>query len=127
MFVKTPEFIVKKKIVLNPLTNDNKSFMDAVILALYSKTIGKNNTRPKNIRKYSDTINWDKINFPSTDQDYITLEKNNANVSLNVFKIDDEKRLRYIYIYQSTLNERKDKINLILLEKNMSILKVHFV
>ena len=98
MFVKTPEFIVKKKIVLNPLTNDNKSFMDAVILALYSKTIGKNNTRPKNIRKYSDTINWDKINFPSTDQDYITLEKNNANVSLNVFKIDDEKRLRYIYI-----------------------------
>ena len=49
--------------------------MDAVILALYSKAIGKNNTRPNNIRKYSDTINWNDINFPSTDQDYIILEK----------------------------------------------------
>ena len=44
-FVKTPEFIVQKKIVLNPLTNDKKSFMDAAILALYSKLTSKNNTR----------------------------------------------------------------------------------
>ena len=72
-YLKTPEFISKKKFVINPLTTDKNLFMDAVILGLYSKTIGKNNTRPKNIRKYSDTINWDGINFPSTEEDYVTL------------------------------------------------------
>ena len=40
--------------------------MDAVTLSLYCKTIGKNNTSSKNIRRYSDTINWENINFPPT-------------------------------------------------------------
>ena len=112
-FVKTPEFISKKTFVINPLTNDNKSFMEAVILALYSTTIGRNNTRPNNIRKYSDTIIWDDINFPPTSENYVMLEKNNS-FNLNVFEIDNEKRLRYIYY--STL-DRKNIVNLILLEK----------
>ena len=120
-FVKTPEFISKKKFEINPLTNDNKSFMVAVILSLYSKTIGRNNTRPNNVRKCSDTINGNGINFPPTDQDYAMLEKNSNNIALNVFEIDDEKKVRYIY--HSTLNERKDKINLILLEKKHVYLK----
>ena len=78
------------------------------------KKIGRNNTRPNKIRKYSDTIKWNDINFPPPAQDYVMLEKNNANIALNVFEIDDEKRLRYIY--HSTL-DRKDRVNLILLEK----------
>ena len=61
--------------------------MDAVILSLYSKTICKNNTRPNNIRKYNDTINWSDINFPSTVQDYIMLEKDNEN-KLMILKIN---------------------------------------
>ena len=75
MFVKTPESILKKRVVLNPLTHDKKSFMNSVIFALHSKAIGKDNTRPSNIRKYSDTINWDDTSFPPTSQDYIMLEK----------------------------------------------------
>ena len=78
------------------------------------KKIGRNNTRPNKIRKYSDTIKWNDIKFPPTARDYVMLEKNNANIALNVFEIDDEKRLRYIY--HSTL-DRKDRVNLILLEK----------
>ena len=120
-FVKTPEFLIKKMIVLNPLTKD-KTFMDAVILSLYSKTISKNNTRPSNIRKYGDTINWEDINFPPTGADYTMLEK--SNVSLNVLEQDEKERFQYIY--KSSEFNRKNKIDLILLEIKHVYLKNKF-
>ena len=43
-YIKTPEFLVQKKLIINPLTKDNKSFLDSVTLSLHHKTIGKNNT-----------------------------------------------------------------------------------
>ena len=121
-FVKTPEFLIKKMIVLNPLTKDKTSFMDAVILSLYSKTISKNNTRPSNIRKYGDTINWEDINFPPTGADYTMLEK--SNVSLNVLEQDEKERFKYIY--KSSEFNRKNKIDLILLEIKHVYLKNKF-
>ena len=39
--VKIPECLINKRIIINPQTNDNKSFMDAVTLSLYCKGIGK--------------------------------------------------------------------------------------
>ena len=59
-YVKTPEFLVSRKLIINPLSKDNKSFLDSVTRSLHHKTIGKNNTRPNKIRKYSDTFNWKK-------------------------------------------------------------------
>ena len=41
-FVKTPECLKNKRIVINPQTKDNKSFMDAITLSLFCKSIGKN-------------------------------------------------------------------------------------
>ena len=69
-YAKTPKCLINKKIRINPQTKDNISFMDAITLSLYFKTIGKNNTRSSKIRKYSGTINWKNINFPLTGQDY---------------------------------------------------------
>ena len=67
------------------------------MLLLYSKTIGKNNTRPSNIRKYGDPINWKNINFPPTGVDYAMLENNNENISLNVLEEDEKERFKYIH------------------------------
>ena len=89
--------------------------MDAVILSLYSKTIGQNSTRTNNIRKYSDTINWEDINFLPTSQDYAIFEKNNKNISLNVLEEDENERFKYIYRF--TKFNSKNIIYLILLEK----------
>ena len=109
-FVKTPKFLVNKMIVLNPLTKDKKSFMDAVTLSLYSKTIRQNNTRPSNIRKYSDCINWEDIDFPPTVQDYGMLEKNNKNISLNVLEIGETERFNYIYKSSDRKGQNKSNI-----------------
>ena len=67
--VKTPEFLISKKVLLNPLTTDNKSFLDSITVSLHHKTTGKNNCRPKKMRKYSDTFCWKNINFSPTEED----------------------------------------------------------
>ena len=121
--VKTPEFLVSKRIIINPLTTD-KFCLDSVTLSLHHETIGKNNTRPNKIRKYSDTLNWENINFPPTKKDYKQFEIDNKEVSLNVLAIKgDEKEIDYIYKSQFE-PDRKYKVNLLLLEnKHCTCLK----
>ena len=61
--VKTPEFLIQKKALLNPLTSNKKSFIDSITLSLYHKRTGKNNYRPNKIRKYSDIFYWEILIF----------------------------------------------------------------
>ena len=115
-YVKTPEYLNKKGIVINPQTKDNKrSFMDAITLSLFRKSIGQNNTRRINITKYSDTINWEDINFPPTDEDYKQFEKNNKHMKLNVLELNNNQI--YDYVYRSKHDKRTNEVNLLLLEK----------
>ena len=94
--VKTPKCLANKRIIINPQTNDNKFFMDAVTLSLYCKSIGKNNTRPKNIRKYNDAINCENINFSPTGQDCKQLEANDENVKLSVLELNNKEKFDHI-------------------------------
>ena len=113
-YVKIPEFLVSKKLIINPPTKDNKSFLDSVTHSLHHKSIGKNNTRPNKIRKYSDTFNWKNINFPPTHEDYKQFEIDNKEVNLNILTI---KRDEIDYIYKSRFESAgKYKANLLLLE-----------
>ena len=115
-FVKTPEFLILKKVLLNPLTTDNNSFQDSIILSLHHKRIGKNNCRPNKIRKYSDTLNWENINFPPTYEDYGQFEIDNEDVNLNILSIKgDEKEIDYTYKSQFKF-DRDYEVDLLLLE-----------
>ena len=85
-YVKTPEILISKKSIINPLTKDKKSFVDSITLSLYHKRIGKNNTRPTKIRPFSDVFNLDNIDFPPPHYDYKQFEDDNKNVNLNILK-----------------------------------------
>ena len=54
--------------------------MDAVTISLFCKSRGKNDTRSRKIRKYSDTINSENINFSPTSEDYKQFEANNNDI-----------------------------------------------
>ena len=69
-FIKIPECLRFKRAVLNPKTNDNKSFKYFATFSLYHKQIGKKFSRLSNIKPYINNFNWDNINFLPTDQDY---------------------------------------------------------
>ena len=55
------------------------------------------------------------MNFPTTKQDYKQFEIDNEDINLNILKIKgDEKEIDYIY--KSNFDDRKNKVNLLLLE-----------
>ena len=84
-YVETPICIRFKKAVLNPKSNDNKSFQYSITLSLYHKEIGNNFNRIAKIKPYINNFNWNNINFPPIKQE--NFEINNENISLNILSI----------------------------------------
>ena len=75
---KTPVCLKSKRAVLNPKTNDNKSFQYSTTISLYYEQSRKNFSRLSNIKPYIKNFNWKNINFPPTQQDYENFETNNS-------------------------------------------------
>ena len=113
-FIETPKCIKFKKAILNPKSNDNKSFQYSITLSLYYKEIGNNFIRIAKIKPYANNFNWDNINYPRTNQDYKNFEINIDNSSLNIYQLENEKLSQF---YESNYDRQKE-INLLLL-KNM--------
>ena len=84
-------YIKSKKAVLNPKSNDNKSFQYFITLSLYYKEIGNNFNRMTKIKLYANNVNWKNINFPPTEQDYENFEINNLEIALNIYQLNNEK------------------------------------
>ena len=112
-YVETSICIKSKKAVLNPKSNDNKSFQYSITLSLYHKEIGNNFNRITKIKPYVNNFNWKNINFTPTNQDYKNFETNNENISLNIYQFNNEKISQ---LYKSDYD--KKQVNLLLL-KNM--------
>ena len=73
--------IKSKRAVLNPKSNDNKSFQYSITLSLYYKDIGNNFNRITKIKPCIYNFNWNNINFPPTKQDYENFEINNLEIA----------------------------------------------
>ena len=112
-YVETPICIKSKKAVLNPKSNDNKSFQYSITLSLYHKEVGNNFNRITKIKPYVNNFNWNNINFPPANQDYETFELNNENISLNIYQFDNEKVSQ---LYKSKYDKKQV---ILLLLKNM--------
>ena len=67
--------------------------MYAITIALYHKELGSNPERiSKRLFKYIPTLNWDGIDFPASYNDYITFEKLNDDIALNVLHVPYNKK-----------------------------------
>ena len=97
--------------MLNPKSNDNKSFQYSITLSLYYKEIGNNFNRITKIKPYINNFNWNNINFPPAKQDHQNFEINNLETTLNIYQINYEKISQ---LYKSNYNRAKE-VNLLLL------------
>ena len=62
--------------------------MYAIAIALFDEALGKNPGRiSKELIKYANAFNWHDIDFPPTYEDYITFERLNEAVSLNILYV----------------------------------------
>ena len=115
-------YIKSKKAVLNPKSNDNKSFQYFITLSLYYKEIGNNFNRITKIKLYANNVNWNNINFPPTEQDYENFEINNLEIALNIYQLNNEKISQ---LYKSNYDRTK-QVNLLLLENKNVLHSPHY-
>ena len=92
-YLPLPDWLVRKKAIVNPHNNDEECLKWAIIAA---ENIGmKDPQRVSNLRKFTDKYDWSGLKFPVSTKDIGVFETNN-NVSVNVLAIEG----RDIYIHR---------------------------
>ena len=92
-YIEAPEWIDKKKAIINPKNlNDNKCFAYSIIASALYDEIGRDHNRVGKLKTHMDYFNWNGINFPTQQKDWDLFEKNYRDVALTIFSVDKYKR-----------------------------------
>ena len=91
-YIPLPDWVVKKKAIINPQNNDEECFKWAVITAL---EIGKVLQHVSNVKKFADNYHWSGLEFPVAINKISVFEKKN-DVSVTVLALKGpEARIAY--------------------------------
>ena len=85
-YLPLPDWIVKKRAIINPQNNDEECFKWAVLAA---SEIGKNPQCMSDLRKFADNYDWSGLKFPVLIKDIGVFETKNE-VSVNVLALEDK-------------------------------------
>ena len=83
-YIKLPEWIAKKKAVINPKNNNEQCFKWAVIAALHHEEIAKDPQRISKLQHFQEQYNWNGLEFPLAIQKIDKFERNNPGIAVNV-------------------------------------------
>lgn len=109
-YFKVPKALRKKKAIINVKNSDTKCFKWAVLSALYP--VKKNADRVKKYTKFQNKLNFKGIKFPVKLNDMNMFERNNENISINVYAYDTK-----VSPIRITKNIKEHHVNLLLLQK----------
>ena len=91
-YIETPEWIDKKKAIINPKNlNDNKCFAYSIIASALYDEIGRDHNRVSKLKTHMDYFHWNGINFPTQQKDWDLFEKNYRDIALTIFSVDKYK------------------------------------
>lgn len=114
-YVKLPSDIEKKRAVVNVQNYDNMCFVWAILAALYPAQDNPN--RITNYRRYLSTLNLTGIEFPIAMSKIKIFEKQNPDISINVFGLEKHNGKSIIVgPYYYTQSRKPQHINLLYLE-----------
>ena len=109
-FLQLPKKIRDKKAVINMKNNDDQCFNWSVTRALHP--VEKNSERvSKELNDQSERLDWSGLKFPVKLDQIVIFEKNNPEISINVFGFEGD-----VYpLRLSKRSEREQTINLLLI------------
>lgn len=115
-FIELPRQL-RKGAIINVKNRDNQCFKWAVLSALFPA--GKNAERVQKYKKFEKKLNFDGIKFPVKLSDIHRFERNNRNISVNVYtyeyKFENPVSISPIRI---TSNVKANHVNLLLIQKS---------
>ena len=91
-YIPLPDFLMRKKAIINMENKDNKYFPRSVLRYLHP--IEKHETRLTDIRKYENDLNFKGIDFPVKLKDIPKFENQNPDLpEINVFPVNDNNKI----------------------------------
>ena len=84
-----PDWLARKKAIINPQNNDEECFKWAVIVALRWTDIKFNPECVSNLRKFANNFDWSRLKFPVSIKDINIFEMNN-DISVHVLSVEDK-------------------------------------
>ena len=113
-YIPLPEFLMRKKSIINMENKDNKCFLWSVLRYLHP--VQKNGSRITLLRKYENDLNLKGIDFPIKVKDIQKFENQNPDLpGINVFSVNENNK-----IYSLRLNQKgcQKTIDLFLFSKD---------
>ena len=88
-YIESPEWLKHKKATIDPQNKNNiYCFMYAIAISLFHEALGKNPDRiSKKLIECTNPFNWHEIEYPASYDDYITFERLNPMVALNILYV----------------------------------------
>lgn len=112
-YLELPKKIQAKKACINIKNNDEYCFAWTVMSFLYPVT--KNPNRVSSYPHFSSVLNLADMSFPVTFSDIKTFEKNNDDISINIYGIENNNITGPLY---KTNLKKKHHINMLLLQNS---------
>ena len=106
-YLPLPDWISKKKAIINPRNDNMECFKWAVIAAGKWKEIGNNPERVSKLKRFEGENNWMDIEFPFA-RKHISKFKKNNEISVNILAVED----RQIHILRESTYDYKRIVNL---------------
>ena len=89
-YIPLPDWLAKKKAIINPKNSDLECFKWAVIAAMRWEEIDRDQLRLSKLRRYEDDFDWDGIKFRSSIRDIKRFESRNE-ITINILALEDKK------------------------------------
>ncbi|XP_060873939.1 uncharacterized protein LOC132947697 [Metopolophium dirhodum] len=121
-YIQLPEYIDRKRGTINPQNTDQECFKWAILARLVAENLSDRYKYcvGENYKKHEKNYNFNGISFPTPLSDITKFEKNNNNVSINVYGLDKKfqaprKYPTYeVYPLRVVDEEKKDHFDLLL-------------
>ena len=109
-YLPLPEWISRKKAIINPKNKDMECFKRAVIVADRWEEIDKHPERISKLRKFEEEYGWSDIEFPFAIRSIDKFEDNNE-ISVNILAVD----YRRVFVQRKSTRNYLRVVNLMLI------------
>ena len=111
-YLPLPDWLARKKAIINPKNSDLECFKWAVIAAIRWEEIGKNPYRITKLKRLENNFDWTGVGFPVSFRTIKRFDSQNQ-ISINVLAVED----RQIYICRKG-GDYDHVVNLMLIPEN---------
>ena len=91
-YVLLPDWLMRKKAIINPKNSDKECFKWAVIGAMKWEEIDRDHQRVSKLKRYEVEFDWSGLEFPVSLRDINKFERNNE-IGVNILAIENKKNI----------------------------------